>query len=931
MKKRNFLVFISVCWLSAFISTSANGSKVASVSSEKCTDKTEKGVKVVPKDTIHVVGHAHMDMNWLWTYSETMKMCNDNLRQTVAFMEEFPDFTMIQSQAAVYNFVEKVDPPLFKLVQKYVKEGRLELGGGMWTEGDLNLSSGEAISRSFLLGQRYFQSRFEKMANVGWLPDNFGHISQLPQILKLAGCDYFYFHRTKPYTGSFWWTGPDSSTVLCFANNTYNGDITVDLKDELKKIAPDKHRVLHITGVGDHGGGPTRANIDLIHKLDKTPNYPAVKFTTAGDFFSKVSKEMDGRPTHRGEMQFIFEGCYTTVADIKEGNRNCENSLFRSEFLNTIGWINGFKYPADELRDLWKTVTFNQFHDILPGSAINEANKEAIARYSEVLRKSTELGNEAFWKIADEVKFQKDLGQPVVAYNLYPVKRKTIVEATVYSHEEPVSIKVETWGSNYYGQDFHPVDKEKMDAIKGEAGDGNFLSASYKTRQIDSTGILATVLVQDGSGKTYPAQIVWSKPTPPGYTSKIQFVDSNFPAGGYKTYYVDVSKRGEFNDPVPEKDKTYETDFFKVKFDMKTGAIVSLFDKRSNKEYVKKGGQLNKLRIYLEDKKGGMKSWTINKIVKEEDVTNVESVKVIENGPVRVCVETVKTWGKSRFIERTYLYQSYPRITYDMEVHWLETGSDSTDSPMLRAIFQLALKNQKFYSQVPFDVVERPVDGKINGKEAPLALTHRNAYGIDAEVDNGLEVPAQKWVDLSDGVTGLALLNKTKYGHSYHNGELRLTLMRSAGSPDIYPNLGKFKISYALYPHSGDWKNGVWVEGDDFNVPVYAFEPPSLALVSEHSTRPEEDSFISIDQSNIALTGIKQSEEGNELVVRLVEIEGKATTVNLSLPIIIKSARRLNLIELPLNNAAQPQINAKTVKVNVKPHEIVTLGIQFLH
>ena len=121
-----------------------------------------QSIGTTSKDTIHVVGHAHMDMNWLWTYSETMKMANDNLRQTVAFMDEFPDFAMIQSQASVYNFVEKVDPPLFELVKKYVKAGRLELGGGMWTEGDVNLSSGEAIGRSFLLAQHYFQSRFGK-------------------------------------------------------------------------------------------------------------------------------------------------------------------------------------------------------------------------------------------------------------------------------------------------------------------------------------------------------------------------------------------------------------------------------------------------------------------------------------------------------------------------------------------------------------------------------------------------------------------------------------------------------------------------------------------------------------------------------------------------------------------------------------------------
>ncbi len=888
--------------------------------------KKTRSKKVQSVDSIHVVGHAHMDMNWLWTYSETMQMCNDNLRQVVAFMNEYPDFTMLQSQAAVYNFVEMVDPPLLEQVKKYVNDGRLELAGGMWTEGDMNLSSGEAIARSFLLGQRYFQSRFGKMATVGWLPDNFGHISQMPQILKLGCCNYFYFHRAKPYVGTFWWIAPDSSKILCYANDTYNGDITPELKNEVDKFSPDNRRILHVTGVGDHGGGPTRANIEMVHQLDKTPGYPSVKFTTAEDFFRKASKEMDGRPTHRGEMQFIFEGCYTNVAGIKEGNRNSENILFASEFFNTLRWLNGDAYPASEFHDLWQTVTFNQFHDILPGSAIYEANREAVARYSEVLRKATELRNNAFRKMADEVRFQEGVGQPVVAYNLQPYERQSLVEATVYSHEEPVTVKVVTWGSNYYGKDFTPV-RRSQPPVKEEAENENFLSASYKSKQIGLTDNLATVSVRDGSGKSYPAQIVWSKPTPPGFTSKVQFVVDNMPAGGYKTYYIDMTNPGEYNDAIPFSNSTFETDFFTVTFDMKTGRITSLFDKRTGKEFVREGGQLNKLRIYLEDKKGGMKSWTINKIVRQEDVTNVVSVKVVETGPVRACVETVRTWGKSRFIERTYLYRSYPRIDYDLEVHWLETGNDSTDSPMLRAVFPLNMPNSKFYSQVPFDVVERPVDGKINGKEAPSHLSHQDVYGIRAEVKDGQEVPAQKWVDITDGNVGIALLNKTKYGHSYPHGDLRITLMRSGGNPDIYPNLGKFNISYSLFPHAGDWKNGVWAEGDNFNIPVYAAEPPSLALVKSHATRPEEDSFFSIDVPGVVLSGVKQAEDGKELIVRLAEIEGKATTVKLTLPVNVSAARRLNLVELPLADAAIPSVSGKSVMVNIGANEIVTLGL----
>lgn len=853
------------------------------------------------RDTIQVVGHAHMDMNWLWTYSETMQMCNDNLRQVCAFMKEFPDYAMVQSQAAVYNFVEMVDPPLMEMVRQYVKEGRLEPVGGMWTEGDMNLSSGEAISRSFLLGQRYFQSKLGKMAKVGWLPDNFGHVSQMPQILKLAGCDYFYFHRCKPYVGTFWWIAPDSSRVLCYANDGYNGDIKKELKGDVQRYSPEKRRILQITGVGDHGGGPTRANINMVHQLVQSPDFPAIKFTTATDFFAKSAKEMEGRPTHRGEMQFIFEGCYTNVAGIKEGNRNSENSLWGTEFFSTLRWLQGDAYPTAALNELWTTLAFNEFHDILPGSAIYEANKEAVSRYSELLRKSTELRNNAFRKIADEVKFKSGLGQPFVAFNLQPYGAKKLVEATLFTNEEPATAKIASWGNYYGSKNIKPVDKGQ--------------------------GVVPTVLVRDAAGKSYPAQIVWAKSTPPGYTSKVQFVVDQMPAGGYKTFYADLSKPGEFNTPITYREGTFETEFFTVKFDEKTGGIVSLFDKRLQKEFVRAGGQLNNLQMFLEDKKGGMKSWTLNKIVKQEPVSKVVSVKVVEQGPVRACVETVKSWGKSRFIERTMLYRSYPRIDYEMEVHWLETGSDSTDSPMLRALFPLDIAAGRFYSQVPFDVVERAVDGVLNGVPAPKWLTHSTATGSSAPNNDAQEVPAQKWVDISDGKVGIALLNKTKYGHSYTGGDLRLTLMRSGGEPDIYPNLGKFTISYSLFPHSGDWKSGVLAEGEDFNQPVYAAEPPSLALVKTHATRPEEATFFSLDAKNVLLSGMKQAEEGKELIIRLAEMEGKDTTVQLKVPVQISGARRLNLIELPLGNVTQPKVMTNTVQVKIRAHEVVTLGI----
>ena len=365
--KTRFSIIVLLAWLSL---------PLASQTVQKNAD--------VAKDTLHVIGHSHMDMNWLWTLSETEKMAHDNLRQAVAFMEEFPDYHLLQSEAVVYKMVEEQDPELFSKVKKYVKEGRFEPVGGMWVESDQQMPSGEALTRSFLLGQRYFQSRFGRMARVGWLPDDFGHQSQLPQMLRQCGMNYFGLMRTAPHTGAFWWEGADGSRVLAFSTGSYNGDINEGLRDRLQAFPVDGHRSFCPTGEGDHGGGPTRLNIERTHELDARPDYPSVRFTTAEAFFKMAEKEALERPTHKGEMGYVFEGCYSNVAEIKEFNRKCENVLYVDEYLQSLNWMRGGKYPAEKLTKLWEGVAFNQFHDILPGSSIAEVYERARAELIQV-------------------------------------------------------------------------------------------------------------------------------------------------------------------------------------------------------------------------------------------------------------------------------------------------------------------------------------------------------------------------------------------------------------------------------------------------------------------------------------------------------------------------------------------------------------------
>ena len=172
------------------------------------------------------------------------------------------------------------------------------------------------------------------------------------------------------------------------------------------------------------------------------------------------------------------------------------------------------------------------------------------------------------------------------------------------------------------------------------------------------------------------------------------------------------------------------------------------------------------------------------------------------------------------------------------------------------------------------------------------------------------------------------LLNdqQTKFGHSFNKGQLQLSLLRATYYPDIYPNIGINHIQYSLYPHSGDWKNGVWSESENFNIPVYATEPPSLALVKAHATKTNEDSLIIVSPSQIVMSGIKQAENGKNLIIRLAEVQGKETSVTVSLPLEIKSASRVNIIEFPLETTEKPITSGKKITVKIKPHEILTLS-----
>ena len=364
----------------------------------------------------HLIGHAHIDMNWLWDWENTLDTARRTFSQVEKFMDQYPEFCFSQSQAALYKAMEDNCPQVFESMKKMIKDSRWDVTASTWVEGDLNVASGEALIRQSLYAKHYIREKFGVESQVGWCPDTFGHPATYPQILKKCGIDYYYFCRCGKDVPVFYWEGIDGSRVLAFNDPTgYNGVVGAHLISRFDRSIGN-HREkgasaggfvdalgeCHIKkdlfsyGVGDHGGGPTVRDLEKALVLKEKEAFSQIKFSTTHRFFDEVQKEMKNIPVIKGELNYIYEGCYTTHADIKKYNRQCENQLVVAEVFASIVSVFGFDYPLDKIRQAWQDTCFNQFHDILDGSGINlgydysqQLAEQAISTASQTIDEAT--------------------------------------------------------------------------------------------------------------------------------------------------------------------------------------------------------------------------------------------------------------------------------------------------------------------------------------------------------------------------------------------------------------------------------------------------------------------------------------------------------------------------------------------------------------
>jgi alpha-mannosidase len=849
----------------------------------KCQQTLDELRPYVKRFSIHATGNSHIDMAWLWPWTETVEVTRNTFGSALQLMREYPQLTFTMATAQTYKWMEDKYPEMFKEIQQRVKEGRWEIVGGMWVEPDLNLPDGESLARQLLYGKRYFQQKFGVDVKIGWNPDSFGYTWQLPQIYKRAGVDYFvtqkiYWNDTTnfPYQ-LFRWQAPDGSSLLTYFPHDYANDIQpAKMANDLSHYAPSMWKqdpaspntpdgalnMMYLFGIGDHGGGPTRKDLDTgLRWQKKDVVFPELHFDTAGNYFSELQKsEAELKiPTWNDELYFEYHrGVQTTQAEEKKRNRKSEVLILNAEKLAAIDTLFGASYPNAEFERAWKNILFNQFHDILPGSGIHINYVDAAGKYDEADNITRDIGRKALEDIAANVKTN---GTSILVFNQLSWPRSEVIEAEV-----------------------------QMPAM--------FTSLSAK----------------DSAGKNVPLEVL-SKDSATNQ-AKIRLFVSDVPPLGYETvtFSTVASSSTKPKPTLLVRADHLENEFVRVDIDPQTGCITSLFDKRSNTESLAPAVQSegspanvngkpcgNLLQTFV-DKPKEWDAWNIDADFTKQhtDLMQADSVKLIENTPLKAVVRVEKHAANSRFVQDITLYAGVPRLDVKMAVDWNEKHV------LLKVAFPVSVTADKATFEIPYGSIERPTTRRTPVEKAKF------------------EVPALRWADLSDAKHGLSLLNDCKYGYDAKDNVLRLSLLRSPTYPDPHADEGHHEFMYSLYPHSGTWKDAMTVrQGYELNDPLI-----SVAMTPHAGPLPAEHSFVSTDANNVVISDVKQAEDDGSMIIRFYEWAGKAGNVGIRLPRAVKAAYDVNLME---KGEQQLTLSADGSEVTVptKPYEIRTVRVEF--
>jgi alpha-mannosidase len=620
--------------------------------------RRELQAKFQPGDArIYLLGHAHLDLAWLWPVAETWEVAERTFASVLALQAEYPQLTFCHTSPVLYDWMEKNRPELFDRIQAMARSGRWEVVGGMWVEPDLNLISGESIARQLIYGQRYVREKFGQVSKVAWLPDTFGFCQQLPQLMKLGQMEYFVTQKfrwndTNPFPHQlFWWQSPDGSQVLSYMSAPIGeglDPVAVAVYGAQWQQDTGDAQALWLLGVGDHGGGPTRDMLKIQERWQASSLCPPWEFSTVEKYLAP--RATNNLPIWQDELYLEFHrGCYTTHAEQKRANRLAERDLYQAELWSTIGNLLGHQRQPSRHREhqsalveAWKLVLFQQFHDILPGSAIGEVYVQANREWAMAKEITDGLQSEALAAIAAQITLPPASGSaalPLVVFNSLNWSRSTLLHWPC---------KDRAWR------------------------------------------------VADHQGQ--PLKSFWSE-------GHLRIAVPAVPSIGYRLLWLIPEDPEIARDRSTEPDARWclENDLLLVTINPQSGDIESLWDKQRQLEILAAPG--NQLLAFT-DAHQYWDAWNIDPAYAQHPLPAAElrSIQWLPSDGIEQRLQVIRQIGQSQFIQTYVLQGDSPRLDIETTVDWQERHV------LVKAVFPLAWNTDRVTGEVACGVMERPTN-----------------------------------------------------------------------------------------------------------------------------------------------------------------------------------------------------------------------------
>ena len=822
---------------------------------------------------LYTVGYTHLDSEYEWDYKTTVsEYLKNTMTENFRLFEKYPDYVYNFTGARRYHLMKEYHPELYKKIIGYIDQGRWNVAGSSMEEGEVNASSPESVIRQILYGNEYFRSEFGKESVDYMLPDCFGFVANLPSVLHHAGLIGFStqkltinsFKAANPIPFNIGvWNGPDGKGVIaCLDATDYDGDILprLDLDKYWNTRLDEDYKRFGISfdyryyGCGDMGGGlRDRDVINAEGSLQNPDSKLKVVMTSSDQMYKDITSEIQKKlPVYSGDLLLIEHsaGSMTSQSYMKRLNRKNEILAQSSEQMACMaGYLTNAIYPTEKLNNSWELVLGSQMHDVLPGTAIPSGyelawNDEFVAQNG-----FSEVLKSSLSEVASQLNTQTK-GRAVTVYNPVAIEREDIC-----------------------------------------------------TAELEYAAMPAYIRVFDTKGKEVPSQIIGRS------GNKVKFIFlARIPSLGLAVYDVRESSTPakQMTSSLSFGPNTLENKYYKVSINDK-GDIASILDKTQNRELLKNPARLEFQHEVPRREPAWNMFWYDRQNPPFAFMNEDVSIKIIENGPVRVSFEVSRTGQNSGIKQIISLSagEAGKRVEVANTLDWQSTGVS------LKASFPFTAENENATYNLGAGTIQRGTN-----------------------VENKFEVPSKKWFDLTDksGKFGVSVLEDCRYGSDKPDANtLRLTLEYTP-SAKLCPtwlyqasqDWGIQQAKYGLYSHNGDWSQSeVQWQAEFLNTPLIAFEAPKHGGKAGSSF-----SFLTINSPKVGLMALKKAEQSDYLIVRVNELTGKDETgVSIKFPGKILDAFEVNGQEKKIGEAS---ISGNSLNFDLSHYTIRSYAVKLI-